>query len=358
MVDMEEELILIKPSMEYEKQAINLIKEVEKFDSDEKIRYAGFSGLQNYKDNYAGWLDELEIYRKKETVPEEKVVGETFFTIRKKDNKIVGIINIRNELNDYLYNIGGHIGYSILPSERRKGYAYKQLLLGLKYCKSIGIGRVMVFCLDYNVGSAKTIEKAGGIYENTVKGEKCGQEVYCKRYLISLRKRYVDRHVGGRATKTDFKNISVHDENFSGDIYFYNFLKVQDKILIPNGKTIIDNNCKWLEFYDYSSRFKLTAIYDENDEIVEWYFDIARIIGKENGIPYEDDMYLDVVVTPSGEIILLDEDEFEEAYNRREMTKQEYEEAYNIAYDLINKLTGKHMELKAYTDRYLKMFME
>jgi predicted RNA-binding protein associated with RNAse of E/G family len=54
-----------------------------------------------------------------------------------------------------------------------------------------------------------------------------------------------------------------------------------------------------LEFYDYNSKVKLTAIYDANNEIIEWYFDIARKIGKENGIPFEDDLYLDDVVTPN-----------------------------------------------------------
>ena len=117
---MEEELILVKPSMEYENQALNFIEEVEKIDTDEKIRYSGFSNLQKHKNNYSKWLEELEIYRNKETVPEGKVVGDTFFTVRELDNKIVGIINIRHELNDYLYQFGGHIGYSILPSERRK----------------------------------------------------------------------------------------------------------------------------------------------------------------------------------------------------------------------------------------------
>lgn len=142
--------------------------------------------MQKYKkDNYAEWLKHIEIYTKKETLPEGLVIGEFFFTVRKADNKVVGIINIRHELNDNLYNYGGHIGYSILPSERRKGYAYKQLLLGLKYCKSIHINRVLITCLDYNIGSSKTIEKAGGIFENSVKGEKCGEKVYYKRYWIS-----------------------------------------------------------------------------------------------------------------------------------------------------------------------------
>ena len=66
----------------------------------------------------------------------------------------------------------------------------------------------------------------------------------------------------------------------------------------------------------------MSAAYDEKNEIIEWYFDIARCIGKENGIPYEDDFYLDVVLTPNGKIILLDEDEFEEAFKRNEITLQ------------------------------------
>lgn len=355
---MEEELVLVKPSIEHKEQALNFIEEAERIDTDEKIRYSGFSSLEDFRDDYEGWLEHIEIYSNEETVPAGKVVGDTFFTVRKSDNKIVGIMSIRHELNEFLYYHGGHIGYSVLPSERRKGYAYKQLMLALDYCKSIGIKRVLIVCLDYNIGSAKTIEKAGGVLENIVEGEKNGEKVLDKRYWISLKKRYADRHVGDRATKTDFRKISVQDENFNGDIYFYNFLDVQKPILIPNGKTIINNNYKWLEFYDYSSRVKLTAIYDDNNEIVEWYFDIARKIGIENGIPFEDDMYLDVVVTPEGNVILLDENEFEEAYERKEMTKEEYEEAYKIAYDLMERLKNNKEKLQQFTDGYLNKFLK
>ena len=258
---MEEELILVKPSMEYEKQTLNFIEEVEKIDTDEKIRYSGFISLHRYKNNYSGWLEELEIYSNKETVPEGKEVGDVFFTVRKTDNKVVGIMSIRHELNDYLYNYGGHIGNGIRPSERGKGYGNKIIEFALKECKKLGIKRVLIMCLDYNLGSSKTIEKAGGVLENIVEEEKCGEKVHVKRYWISLKKRYADKNVGGRANKTDFKNISVQDKNFNGDIYFYNFLDVQKPIIIPNGKAIINNNYKWLEFYDYSSRVKLTAIY-------------------------------------------------------------------------------------------------
>jgi predicted RNA-binding protein associated with RNAse of E/G family len=127
---------------------------------------------------------------------------------------------------------------------------------------------------------------------------------------------------------------------------------------LENGLCIQDNNYKWLEFYDYSSQVRLTAIYDEKNKIVEWYFDIARRLGKENGMPYEDDWYLDVVLRPDGEIILLDEDELKEALERMEMTKEEFNEAYNIANNLIQRIRGKEIQVRKFTDRYLKEILE
>lgn len=181
---MEDELILVIPMKEHKLQAINLIEEVDKIDLDPNIRFSGFNSLENYKNNYEEWLDYIKRQLNKETISDGFVTANTFFTVRKSDNKVVGIINIRHELNDYLLNYGGHIGYSILPSERRKGYAYKQLLLGLKVCKKLNIEKVLITCVDYNIGSSKTIEKAGGILENIIfNPDKNTNE---KRYWIKI----------------------------------------------------------------------------------------------------------------------------------------------------------------------------
>lgn len=188
---MEMEVMLVKPALEHKEQAIEFIEEVEKIDKDEKIRYSGFASLQKYKSNYEAWLENIEELEDKVKANEKGLVPQNvFFTIRKKDNKLVGIISIRRELNDFLYKYGGNIGYSILPSERRKGYAYKQLILGLKFCKSVGINRVLISCLEYNIGSAKTIEKAGGKLENIIVSPKNNEKK--KRYWISLKKKYAD----------------------------------------------------------------------------------------------------------------------------------------------------------------------
>lgn len=151
------------------------------------------------------------------------------------------------------------------------------------------------------------------------------------------------------------KVINVDEEYFKGDVALIKFEKINKPYMIKNSTFCIANDgYKWIEFYDYNSKAKLTAIYDENNEIVEWYFDVAREIGKENGMPYEDDLYLDVVLTPKGDTILLDEDELKEAYERMEMTKDEYDEAYKIANDLIKKIKGKQVKVKIFTDKYLK----
>ena len=82
------------------------------------------------------------------------------------DSKIVGTINIRYKLNDYLLRIGGHIGYGIRPSERCKGYATKMLALALEKCRELGIDKALVTCDKDNLGSAKTIINNGGVLEN------------------------------------------------------------------------------------------------------------------------------------------------------------------------------------------------
>ncbi|MFM9429808.1 GNAT family N-acetyltransferase [Arthrobacter sp. MP_2.3] len=84
----------------------------------------------------------------------------------------LGSLAIRHELNDFLLNEGGHIGYSVRPSARRRGHASKALADALPLAKEFGISRVLITCDEDNLGSRATIEKNGGVYEDSRNGKR------------------------------------------------------------------------------------------------------------------------------------------------------------------------------------------
>lgn len=95
----------------------------------------------------------------------EKSQVKTFLLIRSSDDKIIGSINIRWNLTEYMKKYSGNIGYGIRPTERRRGYSKINLYLGLIEAKKIGLNKVMLVCETNNLGSSKTIEALGGILE-------------------------------------------------------------------------------------------------------------------------------------------------------------------------------------------------
>lgn len=145
------------PGIARKEDAIAFIKEFREYGSE----IHGEGGLDKYTDNYEGWLDKLnEDYTR---IPnEEKVPARTYFLVRESDNRIVGMINIRLALNERLSRYGGHMGYSIRPTERGKGYNKINLYLGLKICDQHGIKEVFLDADLANPASWKTMEAFGG----------------------------------------------------------------------------------------------------------------------------------------------------------------------------------------------------
>jgi predicted acetyltransferase len=84
----------------------------------------------------------------------------------------LGSLAIRHELNDFLLNEGGHIGYSVRPSARRRGHAAKALADALPLARELGLSRVLITCDEDNAGSRATIEKNGGVYEDSRNGKR------------------------------------------------------------------------------------------------------------------------------------------------------------------------------------------
>ena len=170
---------LVLPAEGFLGQAWDYRRECEAADSD-----MDGCGPIDTSESARQWLADTRAYADPATVPEGKVQATQFLAVRASDGRLVGMIQIRHYFNEYLEKYAGHIGYSVRPSERRKGYAKEMLRLALPYCKSIGLDRVLIACEPVNPASRRTILANGGVYECTV--HEPGEDIDLDRYWIGL----------------------------------------------------------------------------------------------------------------------------------------------------------------------------
>lgn len=135
----------------------------------------GSCGLLRY-DDFDEWL-ELVLSIEKDRLKND-FHASTFFSVRKSDGKIIGSIQLRHFLTPELEEHGGHIGYGIRPSERRKGYGKQQLSLVLDAARDLKIPKVMITCDKDNIPSSRTALSCGGVLtcENVYNGVE--QQIY------------------------------------------------------------------------------------------------------------------------------------------------------------------------------------
>ena len=126
-------------------------------------RMDGTCALDQY-DDFDAWLANVRAYSAPETTPAGKVPATQYLALDENEH-LVGMVNLRHCLNDYLLEFGGHIGYSVRPADRKNGYAIQMLKLALDEAKALGIDRVRIACDRYNIASAKTIQANGGVLD-------------------------------------------------------------------------------------------------------------------------------------------------------------------------------------------------
>lgn len=174
------ELILKIPTIK-DKKIIEDFKE--EFIVNNEIDNMFGCGSLNKFDNFEMWLEKIEKFSNVKTCPSDRVPATQFISIRISDGKMIGMVNIRHNLNEQLLLHGGHIGDCVRPSERGKGYGTIQISLALNECKKLNINKILMTCDKDNIASAKTIQKNGGILQDEHISE---NGIPFQRYWIDL----------------------------------------------------------------------------------------------------------------------------------------------------------------------------
>lgn len=173
----------ILPCREYEQKAIDFIREF----CDYQSEINGIGGLDSYlkESTYSDWLLKVTKDLDIANIPNGRVPAYTYFYVRENDDEIIGIINIRLALNDFLRKEGGHIGYSIRPMERKKGYGTRMLREALSFCKRIGLCDILITCNKDNVASSSMIRNCGGVLDSEFYSDTFKTNVQRFKFLLS-----------------------------------------------------------------------------------------------------------------------------------------------------------------------------
>jgi predicted RNA-binding protein associated with RNAse of E/G family len=173
-----------------------------------------------------------------------------------------------------------------------------------------------------------------------------------------VKKKYADRATWTRVLKRRDKLSYVENEKFSGYISVIYVEKVKKplvKSLDGQKVCIVDDGYTWVIFMPDNLMYSLTMMLNEKNEIVQWYFDICKAYQiSESGVPFFEDLYLDIVVLPSGNIMLLDEDELSHAFKIGAISENEYNEANKQADLLIEDIKSGTNALLEFSKEYYK----
>ena len=163
---------LVRPTEAMKEQAIEFRQEF--FEHGEFV--INGSELFDKTEDYIEWCRSIDANTKEETVNPDWVITDTFFAVDDQD-RIVGIIDLRHTLNDFLKDLG-NCGYSVRPSERRKGIATEMLRQLLDVAKKAGMKELHLSVEKNNEPSIKTIIRNGGVYERSFDFDEEQADIY------------------------------------------------------------------------------------------------------------------------------------------------------------------------------------
>ncbi|MBH0167623.1 DUF402 domain-containing protein [Fictibacillus sp. 7GRE50] len=149
-----------------------------------------------------------------------------------------------------------------------------------------------------------------------------------------LKRKYGDYRDWKRVTQKRFAQTLISSTDFEGYATLIDIVQVTDPLFKKYGESdvcIVDNGYKWLQHFPLNEKHSLTTMFNSKGEVIQWYIDICKENGVEKNVPWMDDLFIDIVVLPSGKVFHLDTDELEEAYQQGSINKHLYDIAWNEA---------------------------
>jgi len=175
-----------------------------------------------------------------------------------------------------------------------------------------------------------------------------------------VKRKYSDRANWRRVTDKKFQVRTVHEPDFHGYVVLYQIRQVRDPLWKEyEGKRycVADAGYEWLQHFPKGAHYVMTTMYDDKGQVVQWYIDICKVQGlTDRGVPWFDDLYLDVVILPGGQLYLLDEEELEDAYKRGLISKEDFDMAWAEATKIMDLYKQGNFTLLQLSGQHIKYF--
>jgi predicted RNA-binding protein associated with RNAse of E/G family len=150
-----------------------------------------------------------------------------------------------------------------------------------------------------------------------------------------MKRKFSDKANWRRILRKSYKCIKVDEPDFRGLVTFYRIHEISEpmwRVYAGKRMCLADAGYLWMQHFPQGERFVVTTMFDDKSRVIQWYIDVCKTQGvTDQDVPWFDDLYLDVIVRPTGEVMLVDEDELEEALSQHKISRRDAENAKRTA---------------------------
>lgn len=175
-----------------------------------------------------------------------------------------------------------------------------------------------------------------------------------------LKRKYGDRSEWKRILKRKYAQTYIDTKEFKGYITLLSTEKVTEPLFVQYANKnvcIVDDGYMWLQQFPLDKKHAVTTMFDSNGEIVQWYIDICRENGLNNSIPWMDDLFLDIILLPTGEMFVVDDDELEKALLDGVIDQSLYDSAWKEANCLTESILTKTFHLPHLSNEHKEVLL-